>query len=131
MKYIATLLFLLVSASAFTQDNIPTPLSVVNSRMDAYNRHDLSSFLKNYSEDIQVFTYPNIPLGSKGKAHLQSIFEPMFKEAKVKVKIISQISQGRYVINHEMVSYNDNEQKYVSIYEVENGLIKTVQFVRE
>jgi hypothetical protein len=99
--------------------------------MDAYNHHDLAEFLKNYAEDIQVFTYPNIPLGKKGKEHLKSIFAPMFKEGKVSVTVIHQIQQGKYVINHEVVSYDGNNQKYVSIYEVENGLIKTVQFVRE
>jgi hypothetical protein len=131
MNYVTTLLVLLLSFSAFSQENNQTPLSVVNSRMDSYNRHDLNSFLKSYAEDIQVFTYPNIPLGTKGKDHLRSIFEPMFKEANVSVKIVHQISQGRYVINHEVVSYGGKEQKYVSIYEVENGLIKTVQFIRE
>jgi len=130
LKSILVLSLLVFSVSIFAQEN-PTPTSVVNSRMDAYNRHDLASFLNNYAEGIQVFTYPNIPLGKKGKNHLKSIFEPMFKEAKVSVKIIHQIAQGRYVINHEMVSYNGNEQKYVSIYEVEDGLIQTVQFIRE
>lgn len=130
MKNIVFLSLLVISASVFAKED-QTPISIVNSRMDAYNRHDLASFLNNYAEDIQVFTYPNIPLGDKGKNHLKSIFEPMFKEAKVNVKIIHQIVQGKYVINHEIVSYSGHEQKYVSIYEVENGLIKTVQFVRE
>lgn len=130
MKKLIALSFILFSGSIFAQENT-NPLSVVNSRMDSYNRHDLTSFLNNYAEDVQIFTYPNIPLGNKGKGHLKSIFEPMFKEAKVSVKIIHQIVQGRHIINHEIVSYNGNEQKYVSIYEVENGLIKTVQFIRE
>lgn len=130
MKNIFALLLLCVSVAAFAQV-APSPLAVVNARMDAYNRHDLSAFLKNYAEDVQVFTYPNIPLGKPGKSHLQSIFEPLFKEAKVSVKIVQQIPQGRYVVNHEIVNYAGKEQKYVSIYEVENGLIKTVQFIRE
>ncbi len=130
MKKFIVLSFIVCSASIFAQENTD-PLSVVNSRMDSYNRHDLTSFLNNYAEDVQVFTYPNVPLGKKGKEHLKSIFEPMFKEAKVSVKIVNQIVQGQHIINHEIVSYNGNEQKYVSIYEVENGLIKTVQFIRE
>ena len=130
MKKIIALTFIVFSASIFSQENTD-PLSVVNSRMDSYNRHDLTAFLNNYAEDVQVFTYPNIPLGNKGKEHLKSIFEPMFKEAKVSVKIINQIVQGQHIINHEVVSYNGKDQKYVSIYEVENGLIRTVQFIRE
>lgn len=131
MKHMIVLFFLVCSVSAFTTESAATPLSVVNARMDAYNRHDLDAFLKNYADDIQVFTYPNIPLGSKGKPHLRGIFAPMFKEAGMSVEIIHQIVQGRYVINHEIVSYNGNDQKYLSIYEVENGLIKSVQFIRE
>lgn len=130
MKNLIAVVIFIVSSLAFAQQDV-SPLSVVNARMEAYNRHDLTSFLQNYADDIQIFNYPNIPLGNKGKDHLKSIFEPIFKEAKISVKIIHQIVQGKYVINHEIVSYDGNDQKYVSIYEVENGRIKTVQFVRE
>lgn len=130
MKNLIAVVIFIVSSLAFAQQDV-SPLSVVNARMEAYNRHDLTSFLQNYADDIQIFNYPNTPLGNKGKDHLKSIFEPIFKEAKISVKIIHQIVQGKYVINHEIVSYDGNDQKYVSIYEVENGRIKTVQFVRE
>ena len=95
------------------------------------NAHDLEAFLETYSEEIQVFTYPDVPLGNKGKAHLGSIFEPMFAEGKVSVRIVHQIVQGKHVVNHEIVSYDGKDETYVSIYEVEDGLIKTVRFVRE
>ncbi len=131
MKFTVILFVLIFSYSAIGEKKDVTPLSVVNARMSAYNNHDIEAFLKNYSEDIQVFTYPNVPLGAKGKAHLRSIFEPMFKEGKVGVKVHQQITQGSFIINHETVTYNDNEKKYVSIYEVQDGLIKSVQFVRE
>lgn len=107
------------------------PLAVVNERMRAYNAHDLKAFLKVYSDDIQIFTYPNQPLGQKGKEHLKSIFAPMFKEGNVSVEIHQQIVQGKYVINHETVTYEGSAKKYVSIYEVEAGLVTSVQFVRE
>lgn len=108
-----------------------SPLDVVNARMEAYNNHDIDAFIKVYSDDIQIYTYPNVAIGKKGKAHLRSIFEPMFSEGLVSVKIHEQISQGGYVINHETVTYAGKDTKYVSIYEVENGLITNVQFVRE
>jgi len=107
------------------------PIDIVNARMDAYNKHDIKAFLETYSEEIQIFDYPNTPIGKKGKAHINMIFSPMFKEGKIHVKIHHQINQGNYVINHETVTYGDKETKYVSIYEIENGLIKSVRFVRE
>jgi hypothetical protein len=131
MKIIILLAICFMTLGVMAQDKGVTPLSAVNARMTAYNNHDLQAFLKNYSKDIQVFTYPNVLLGNKGKAHLQSIFEPMFKARHVSVKIHQQITQGNYVINHETVTYNGKDQKYVSIYEVKEGLITSVQFVRE
>lgn len=131
MKKLFLILLVLLPIQALGNTQPKTALEVVNARMAAYNNHDLTSFLNTYSDSIQIFTYPNIPLGKPGKEHLAFIFEPMFKEKSVSVKIHSQITQGKYVINHETVTYDKSTQKYVSIYEVENGLIKSVQFLRE
>ena len=124
------ILFVLVFMSQAVWADV-SPLSVVNERMRAYNEHDIESFLKVYSEEIQIFTYPNEPLGKRGKEHLKKIFGPMFEEGNVSVAIHEQIVQGKYVINHETVTYAGKAQKYVSIYEVEGGTIKSVQFIRE
>lgn len=131
IKVAAFLTVFCLAAVVSSQENNTTPLAVVNARMKAYNNHDIEAFLQHYSDDIQVFTYPNILLGNKGKAHLRSIFTPMFDEGKVSVEIHQQMTQGKYVINHETVSYDGKGQKYVSIYEVQDGLITSVQFVRE
>jgi hypothetical protein len=126
-KFISSILIVL-SQAAWSE---ATPFSVVNERMKAYNAYDLELFLSLYSDDIKIFTYPNKQLGKGGKDQLKDIFEPMFKEAKVSVVVNEQITQGNYVINNETVTYSDGTQKYVSIYEVEGGLIKSVQFIRD
>lgn len=117
--------------SVSSTEKITKPIDIVNARMDAYNKHDIKAFLETYSEEIQIFDYPNIPIGNKGRAHIKMIFAPIFEEGKIQVKIHHQITQGNYVINHETVTYGNKETKYVSIYEIKNGLIKSVRFVRE
>ena len=107
-----------------------SPLDVVNYRMSAYNRHDLPSFMAVYSDGIEIFTYPNKSLG-KGKKHLRSIFEPMLQEGGVQVEIHHQIVNGSFVVNHETVSYRGTATEYVSIYEIRDGQIQTVRFVRD
>lgn len=82
------------------------------------------------SADVKIYTYPNAELSS-GKAKLQSIFAPMFEDGLVKVTIHHQISKDGYVINHETVDYGHEMTEYVSIYEVRDGLITTVRFVRD
>ncbi len=107
-----------------------TPLDVVNRRMSAYNRHDLPAFLKTYSDGVEIFRYPDKSLG-KGKKHIRKLFEPMFKEGVVHVEVHHQITKDSYVVNHETVTYGDSKTEYVSIYEIRNGLIETVRFVRD
>lgn len=115
---------------AFAVDSKPSPLIVVNKRMDAYNKHDLKSFLDTYAENVEVYTYPTKSL-AKGKEHLKTIFEPMFNEGAVHVTVHTQLENDSYVINHETVEYLGKKTKYLSIYKVENNLITEVRFVRD
>ncbi len=117
--------------STISQENANlTPLAVVNTRMDLYNQHDFPAFLKCYHKDVKIYTYPDKLLGT-GSDRLASIFEADFEKKALQVEIINQISNGSYVINHEIVTYAGKETKYVSIYEVKNGLITNVRFVRD
>ena len=47
-----------------------------------------------------------------------------------KVTIDNRIVIGACVINDEAVDYGERRQRYVSIYEVTDGLITAVRFVR-
>ena len=107
-----------------------SPLEVVNLRMQAYNEHNLDAFLSTYSEAVEIFTYPGRSLG-KGKKHIKNLFESAFQEGSVHVDIHHQITKDSYVINHETVMSKDEETEYVSIYEVQEGLITSVRFVRD
>jgi len=107
-----------------------TPLQVVNERMSAYNDHDIEAFMQTYGESIEISTYSGKSLG-KGKKHIQSIFAPMFQEGEVQVEIHHQIAKDGYVVNHETVSDRDKTTEYVSIYEVRDGLIQSVCFIRD
>lgn len=107
-----------------------SPLEVVNKRMDAYNQHNLNAFLATYADTVQIYTYPDKQLAG-GKTHVQSIFEPMFKEGNIAVKIHQQIEKDSYVINQETVIYAGKKTDYVSIYKVVDGLITEVRFVRD
>jgi hypothetical protein len=106
------------------------PLEVVNARMEAHNNHDLNKFLETYSDDIQIYDYPNTPLGKGGKEHIRNIFASLFKDKSVKTEIHHQITNGKYVVNHETVVREEKTTEYISIYEVENGLIKSVRFIK-
>lgn len=107
-----------------------TPIEIVNERMVAHNNHDIEKFLASYAEDIQIYDFPSTPLGSAGKAHLRKIFTPLFKNKAVKTKIQSQMENGKYVANRETVEREGKITEYISIYEIEDGLIKSVRFIK-
>lgn len=107
-----------------------TPLEVVNKRMELYNQHNFEDFIQLYDNDVKVYTYPDKLLGT-GTENIASIFEPKFASKSLQVEIVGQMSNGDYVINHETVTENGATTKYVSIYEVNDGLIKSVKFVRD
>ena len=107
-----------------------TPIEVVNKRMELYNLHNFAKFIQLYDDDVKIYTYPDRLLGT-GTENITSIFKPKFEAKSIQVKIVSQMNNGNYVINHEIVSENGIDTKYVSIYEVKGGLIKSVKFVRD
>ena len=131
-KLTASIIFFLsfMFVTAQEQNVTPTPLEIVNKRMDFYNQHNFIEFIKLYSPDVEVYTYPTKLLGT-GTDNITSIFKPKFVAKSIQVEIISQMYNGNHVINQEIVSENGIKTKYISIYEVKDGLIKSVKFVRD
>lgn len=122
------LIILLLSGSSISWAK--TPLEVVNDRMSAHNEHDIEKFLSCYSENIQVYDFPDTPLGSSGKDHIRKIFTPLFNKKSVKTTVKSQMVNGKYVVNRETVVREEKTTEYISIYEVENELIQSVRFIK-
>jgi hypothetical protein len=129
------LLLIILSACLF--GSIPVhadpqrmPLEVVNLRMKYYNEHRIDDMLALYAENIEIYTYPDRLLG-RGKDHLRKVFEEVLSDASVRVAISKQIAKDGFVINEEVVSYQDKPTRYVSIYEVRSSLITSVRFVRD
>lgn len=133
MKTITTIIIYSIFFSftvAQAQNTPPTSIEIVNKRMEFHNEHNFSEFIKLYAPDVEIYTYPNDLLAT-GIDNITSIFKPKFSNKSIKVEIINQMFNGNYVINHEIVTENGIQTKYISIYEVKNGLIKSVRFVRD
>ena len=105
-------------------------IDVVNKRMEFYNLHNFEKFIELYDDNVEIYTYPDKLLGT-GTDNITSIFKPKFTSKSIQVEIVSQMNNGNYVINHEIVNENGIDTKYVSIYEVKDRLIKSVKFVRD
>ena len=107
------LFFLSIGTGMAQEDNhLTTTLNVVNQPMDFYNQHNFADFIKLYAEDVKIYTYPDKLLGT-GTDNISLIFKPKFESESIQVEIISQMNNGSHVINHEIVTEDGFETKYI------------------
>lgn len=129
MKKIFLLLSFLSFNLIFSQEEI-APEHIVQEQVEAYNNKDIEAFLATYSDDIEIYNFPN-SLSMKGKEEMREVYSEMFDSVKVlHCEIKKRIIINNKVIDHEYVKFDDNFSTVVAIYEVKNDKIIKVTFVR-
>ena len=106
------------------------PLSTLKRRHAAYNTHNLDAFLAVHASDIAVYTFPDRLLGS-GHDHLTMLFAPRFEEGVVHVDLVSSIDADPFLVVEETVDYRTHTTRYVAVYEIRDGFIQSVRFLRD
>lgn len=110
----------------------PTPVSVVQNQLDAYNRCDLEAFVATYSADVQIQDGQGKEL-CRGHKKLREIYGPMFRDNPHQFAVITnRIAAGQHVIDQEeVVGRADNVRRHaVAIYRVQGDVITHVTLIR-
>ncbi len=103
---------------------------IVQEQLDAYNARDIDAFMATYSDDIALFNFPDQLIG-QGKEPMRIQYAGFFEGAPdLHCEIQKRIVLGNRVIDHELVTANGQKFTAVAIYEVENGKIVKVTFIR-
>lgn len=106
-----------------------TPEAVVQRQLNAYNARNLQAFMATYSNDIELYNYPNQLIG-KGMEAIKN-YEGFFSRTpNLYCEIQKRIVIGNKVIDHERVRAGNNTLNAVAVYEVKNGKIIKVTFIR-
>lgn len=106
-----------------------SPEEVVQRQLNAYNARNIDGFMDTYADDVELYDYPAKLLG-KGKAEMRQNYESFFKQTpNLYCAILGRITIGNKVIDREKVRANNNTFN-AAAYEVENGKIKKVTFIR-
>jgi hypothetical protein len=114
----------------FEDTKVSNPEPIVQQQLDAYNARDIDGFLKTYSEDIGVYNFP-AEIRTQGQKDMRKGYGNYFKNTPdLHADIKNRIVIGNIVIDKEFVTANGNTFSAVAIYEVENGKISKVTFVR-
>jgi len=118
------------AASTDTQPSVTKPIDIVRQRMNALNEHNFDAFMALYSDEIKVYVYPDTLLG-EGKGHIKKIFGPMMRVGGIEVEIHQLLEADGYVVCRVTTSYRDKSEPSIAIYEVRDGLIQSVRFLRD
>ena len=104
--------------------------AVVQSQLDAYNARDIDAFMTTYSDNIELFNFPN-KLFQKGASKMTASYGKFFDSTPdLRCEIKNRIVIGNKVIDEEFVTVNGSNFSAVAIYEVENGKIAKVTFIK-
>lgn len=104
----------------------------MQAQVDAYNRRDIDAFAAAYAPDVRLFDHPD-RLQLSGVEQLRTEYAGFFAAApRLHVRITRRIVQGEYVIDHEHVTGlpDGSDVEAVAIYQVRNGRIQNVWFLR-
>jgi hypothetical protein len=109
-----------------------TVADIVQKQLEYYNSNNLDGFLSTYHEDIKIYNLTDNSLIMEGMETLREKYAVRLNTPGLHAKIDKRIVIGNIVIDHEIVT-SDGQKKPIevaAIYEVINGLIKTVWFAR-
>ncbi len=108
----------------------PEVEAVVQGQLDAYNARDIDAFVKTYSDGVEVHNFPN-GLRFQGLERMRQNYGDFFKNTPdLHCEIKNRIIIDNMVIDEEYLTMNGDNFSAVAIYEVENGKIAKVTFVR-
>ncbi len=108
-----------------------TPEQIVQRQLNAYNAKNMEAFLDTYTDTIEIFNFPNEST-LKGKEALRNLFTEMFENTTtLYCEIKNRMVLGNKVIDKEHVRFGDQYFDVIAIYEIEDGKIAKVTFVRD
>jgi hypothetical protein len=117
--------------NAMAPEKSLTPAETVDASVKAFNAHDANAFARYFSEDVQVFDYPDT-LKLRTRAALLATYANAFlKNPLIKTTVMQRIIVGNRVVDHERVQRTPDSipLDVIVLNEVRNGLIERLYLV--
>ncbi|MAT89269.1 MAG: steroid delta-isomerase [Flavobacteriaceae bacterium] len=114
----------------FENNSSADPEVIVDKQLDAYNARNIDAFVNTYSQDVQLFNFPHTST-AQGHEQLRKNYADFFAQTPdLHCEIKNRIVIGNVVIDEEYITMNGTYFSAIAIYEVENGVIQRVTFLR-
>lgn len=108
----------------------PNPEPIVREQLNAYNNRDIEGFLQTYTDDIELYNFP-AERRSKGQDEMRKGYASYFESTPdLNGEIKNRIVIKNMVIDEEYITANGSNFSAVAVYEVADGKIAKVTFLR-
>lgn len=109
----------------------PTPLSIVQAQLDAFNAKDIDALLNTYAADAEQFNLHGERL-AKGREEMRVRYTLRFAEPDLHARLLSRMVMGNVVVDYEVITRNFPEGlgtlEMMCVYEVGQGCIQKASF---
>jgi len=103
--------------------------SVVNEKLKTFNEKDIKAFGRTYAKSVEVYSFPNF-IKTDNRSDLREGYITLFNNTPdLYLEIVNRIIIGNKVIDKEKMIVNGEMKYCISIYEIENSLIKRVTVI--
>mgnify|MGYP001564641628 CR=1 FL=1 len=104
--------------------------SVVNEKLKKFNEKDIKAFGRTYAKNVEVYSFPNF-IKTDSRSDLREGYIKLFENTPdLYLEIVNRIIIGNKVIDKEKMIVNGEITYCISIYEIENSLIKRVTTIQ-
>lgn len=126
----ACALFIGLQTNNESESAVPAELlAPVEAQLKAYNARDIEPFLAAYTDDVEVYRFPD-SLIMKGKAEMRAAYEKVFMKTGLHAEIVSRTYVGSTVIDTERVTgLREGIVSAIAIYKIRESLIEKVYFI--
>lgn len=108
--------------------NSVTAEALVQAQLEAYNQHDLATFVSQFSEHICIYRAPATEPVIRGKAAFRDFYQnERFNLPHLHAEILNRMVVGNKVVDHERISgIHDEPFEVMVVFEVSDGLIQNM-----
>ncbi|WP_276370963.1 nuclear transport factor 2 family protein [Chryseolinea sp. H1M3-3] len=111
------------------------PEILVEQNVACYNNRDLNGFMELFSEDIELYTFPEHATTIAGIDKLREMYKSLFESSPhLHATVLNRIVFNNKVIDHERIEGRMGSKafiEFVVIYEVSAGKIRRLTVMRQ
>jgi hypothetical protein len=110
----------------------PSPRTIVNQQLVAYNAHDIDAYMALFAPDAVISDLQSGVEIARGAEAIRALYTARFRDnPELRGEVFASTDLGDFAIDREQVlGLPTGPLHLIAIYEVREGLIRSLRFVR-